>query len=62
MNKPVKQGLDFVRDKNWNPIIRNREGAIREAQKIMPVYLRQYGFGAEVCDCGGYYRISYGRK
>jgi len=62
VKKPLKQGLDFFRDKQWNPIVRNRAGAIREGEKAMPACLRKCGFGVEVCDCGDYYRINYGHK
>jgi hypothetical protein len=62
MIKPVKNGLDFLRDRNWHPITRTREGALKYAEKIMPEYLRRCGFGAEICDCGDYYRINYGHK
>lgn len=62
MEKPVKSGLDYLRDNNWNPVTRNRAGAIREGIKRMPAELMACSFGVEVCDCGEYYRINYGHK
>ncbi len=59
--KPVKSGLDYLRDEKWDPIRRNRAGAIREGSKRMPEYLKRYRFGVAVCDCGEYYRVIYGK-
>lgn len=61
-SKPVKHGFDFIRDKQWNPIIRNRKGAIREGERRKPAYLKWCNFIVEICDCGDYYRVNYGRK
>ena len=62
MRKPIKSGEDFVRDSNWNPVIRDRSGAVSFGFRAMPPDLKAMGFGCSVCDCGDYYRISYGRK
>jgi len=60
--KPIKEGIDYIVDKNWQKIITNRQGAMKIGVKTMPDNLRILGFGVEVADCDDYYRIIYGRK
>lgn len=62
MVKQVKYGLDFLRNNSWQPISRNREGALKYAEKTMPTELQRLNFVAVVCDCGEYYRINYAHK
>ena len=62
MRKPVKCGEDFVRDANWQPMVRTRDGAEALGRKTMPDDLKALGFGVAVFDAGDYYRISFGRK
>jgi hypothetical protein len=62
VKKPVKCGCDFVRGPDWNPVVRTRLGAAAMGMRTMPEDLRRLGFGVSVCDCGDYFRISYGRK
>lgn len=60
--KPVKSGDDFLRDKNWKPKILTRAGAIRLGLRLRDAIARKYGFMPTICDCGNYFRLSYGRK
>ena len=62
MKKPIKCGLDFLRDAKWNPVVRDRLGAERLGFKMMSADLKVIGFGVSVFDAGDYYRISFGRK
>lgn len=62
MKKPVKYGEDFIRDANWQPIQRTKEGAVRLGMRLMPDDLKRLGFGVSVFEADEYYRISYGRK
>jgi len=59
--KPVKEGLDFVRDGNWNPVTRTRAGVLRLGRRIIPKDLKAHGFVPAVCDCGDYFRLSFGK-
>ena len=59
--KPVKEGLDFVRDGNWNIIERTRKGTLSLGRLIMPKDLKAHGFHPTVCDCGDYFRLSFGK-
>lgn len=59
--KLVKHGLDYVRDANWNPHRMTRETLMRYGKRTMPSDLKRLGFSVAVCDCGDYYRMSYGR-
>jgi len=61
VRKPVKEGLDFVRDGNWNPVKRTRAGVIRLGWKIRDAVARKYGFVPVVCDCGDYFRLSFAK-
>ena len=60
--KPVKMGEDFLRDSEWRPVVATRAGAESKARRSMPGDLKRLGFGVASCDCGEYYRVSYGRK
>jgi hypothetical protein len=62
MRKTVKCGLDFVRDAKWNPVVRNRAGAMALGRRIMPGDLKAIGFGVAVFEADDYFRISFGRK
>jgi len=55
--KPVKSGCDYLRDKNWQPRVMTRKGALRFGARS-----EKHGFEAFICDCGDYFRLSYGRK
>jgi len=59
--KPVKEGLDFVRDADWNPVVRTRQGALALGRKMRGAFEKRYGFVPVVCDCGAYFRISFGK-
>ena len=58
---PVKQGVDFIRDSEWKPVTWDMSRALREARKRMPEDLKRCGFRAEVCYCGDWYRVEYGK-
>ena len=60
--KKIMCGLDFVRDSNWNPIVRDRKGAEAVGRKSIPADLKAMGFGVSVFEADDYYRISFGRK
>jgi len=60
--KPVKCGEDFMRDDQWSPIIRGREGAGALGRKIMPSDLKGMGFRVSVFEADEYFRICFGRK
>lgn len=60
-SKPVKEGLDFLRDGGWNPIKRTREGAIRLGWRLRDAIARKHGFVPVVCDCGDYFRLSFSK-
>jgi len=62
MRKPVKCGLDFARNTDWSPVMRDIHGAESFGRKMMPSHLRSMGFGVAVFDAGEYFRISFGRK
>ena len=62
MRKPVKSGGDFLRDKDWNPKVLTRAGALRLGMRLRDAVARKYGFEPFICDCGEYFRLSYGRK
>ena len=60
--KPVKSGCDYLRDKNWNPRVMTRAGALRFGARNRDATARRFNFEAFICDCGDYFRLSYGRK
>jgi hypothetical protein len=60
-NLTVRQGVDFIRDNEWKPVAWDMSRALREARKRMPEDLRRCGFKPEVCYCGDWYRIGYGK-
>ena len=62
MTKPVKCGEDFVRDNQWSPVVRDRDGTLSLGRKIMPPDLKGMGFGVAVFEADDYFRISFGRK
>lgn len=60
---PVKSGLGFMVDKNWNPIMaRDREHAEKLGYKYQHSDSKKFGFMVSVFEADDYYRISYGRK
>lgn len=59
--KPVKEGLDFVRDANWNPIKRTRQGVIALGKRIIPKDLKAHGFVPCVWEGPDYFRLSFGK-
>jgi len=61
MKLPVKSGLDYIRGKDWKPLIRTRKGAEKLGQDRMPADLKRCGFHTVVAQCSGYFRISYGK-
>lgn len=58
MEKPVKCGLDFVRDTNWRPRILTRKGAQALANRMAMAEIPHGFWKGSVCDCGSHYRIS----
>ena len=62
MRKAIKCGADFVRDEQWSPIVRGREGAEALGRKIMPSDLKEIGFRVAVFEADDYFRICFGRK
>lgn len=62
MKKPVKCGEDFVRDNQWSPVVRDREGALSLGRKTIPPALKGLGFSVAVFETDEYFRISFGRK
>lgn len=58
----VKCGLDFIRDKNWNPVVRDRAGAAAVGRRTMSEDLKALGFSVAIFEAADYYRVSYGRK
>ncbi len=62
MKKPVKCGEDFVRDDQWRPVVRDRQGAVNLGRKLIPADLLVLGFGVSVFEADDYFRISFGRK
>ena len=62
MMKPVKQGLNFIRDAKGHPLIRDYAGAVTVGLMIMPKELKTLGFGVTVFDEDGCFRISFGNK
>jgi hypothetical protein len=62
MKKKIMCGLDFLRDGDWNPIVRTREGAMAVGRRTMPEDLKAIGFGVAIFETADYYRVSYGRK
>lgn len=61
MKKPVMAGGDYLRDKNWKPIIATREQAERIGWQKMAKDLKRCNFNVVICDCGDYYRINYAK-
>lgn len=59
---PVKCGEDFVRDAEWRPVVRDRDGALAVGRRIMPSDLKAMGFGVSVWEGDSYFRVSFGRK
>lgn len=59
--KPVKEGLDFIRNSDWNPVERTRDGVIRLGWRLRDAIARKFGFVPVVCDCGDYFRLSFAR-
>jgi len=59
--KPLKEGLDFVRDRNWRPKVVTRKGAERLGWRLMDAALKRCGFVPVVCDCGDYFRVSFSK-
>jgi len=62
MRKAIKYGEDFVRDEQWNPIVRNRKGVEALGRKLMPADLKVQGFKVAVFESDEYFRICFGRK
>ena len=62
MKKPVKCGLDFLRDDKWRPVVRDRQGAEALGRRLIPADLLRVGFGVSVFEGDDYFRISFGRK
>jgi hypothetical protein len=60
--KLVKSGLGYVIDKNYKPRAMTQRGALQHAKRKMPRDLKRAGFEAFVFDCGGWFRIAYGKK
>lgn len=62
MKKPlVDSNGAIIPDKNWRPVMRDREGALRFGEKHMPPYLRSAGFSVAVFETDEYIKINYGR-
>jgi len=57
-HKPVKCGLDFLRDSRWKPRKMTKKGAQREAGRFARRRLPEGFWVAIVVDCGEYFRIS----
>lgn len=58
--KPIKAGLDYLRDSDWQPIVATRAGAQRRADR-MAARSKPKGFwNGVVVDCGAYWRIAIG--
>jgi len=56
-------GLDYIRDSNWNPReFASVQAIIRYAIKVMPKDLKSLGFGVGIFQGNDYVRFSYGRK
>ena len=62
IKKPVKCGEDFVRDDQWRPVVRDRQGAEAIGRRLIPADLLRFGFGVSVFEADDYFRISFGRK
>jgi len=62
MKKPVKCGEDFVRDGQWHPVVRDRQGVENLGRRLIPADLLKLGFGVAVFEADDYYRVSFGRK
>ena len=59
--KPVMLGLGPMVDKDWNPIVRTRKGAIAAGRKAMPADLKKHGFDVAVWEGEEYFRVSFGK-
>ena len=61
--KPIKSGLGFIVDKNWNPIMaKSREEALKIGARYQSKESRRLGFKPALWEGEDYYRVSYGRK
>ena len=60
--KPVMCGLGPVVDVNWKPRVMTKRGARQWGMRSRDAVERKHGFMPVVCDCGDYFRVSFGRK
>jgi hypothetical protein len=59
----LMMGLDYERDKNWQPKeFKDDAAIIRYAKRTMPEHLKRFGFGVALWNGPDYVRASYGRK
>ncbi len=56
--KPIKSGCDYLRDENWQPIVRTRRGAQQLADKLARRQTTPGFWNGSVYDAGDYFRIS----
>ena len=59
--KPIMCGLDYLRDKRWQPIKRTPKGALILATGCLK-QSKEGGWTLSIIDCGAYYRINVSRN